>query len=530
MGSEMAYWAERVLVTAAEMAAIEERLFERGMPVAALMEKVAGRVARCIIEEFPPTDYPRVGILAGSGHNGGDALVIGRELSHAGYQVQVWMPGSQPKPLTAAHARYLHSLGIPFGDGLNPAWDLIVDGLLGIGLTRPVTGPLATVITSVNQSGIPVVSVDLPSGMDSDSGAILGTGIRAVRSFCLGLWKRALAQDQALDYLGQVSRIDFDIPPADILAVTGDPPPQQWLVPDLDSLPLQRPLATHKYRQGQVLLIGGSWRYPGAILLAGRGARASGVGMLALAVPATLKPWVTSHLPEAIVHSLPETPDGAIAKLDLDLSRYSAIAFGCGATLAAEPLLAELQPLPIPLLLDADGLNSLAQKDPLPWLAGRPALTLLTPHAGEYQRLFAHQELSSVARQSQAWILRKGARSALGIPNGQIFYNPESTPALARGGSGDVLAGLLAGLLAQPVAEPGIMLKRIQTGIWWHAQTGIHLAQQRSPLGVDPQSLADALLPTLQEKLQEKLEGRRLRKNSGISKAGDSGLEGGGGD
>jgi hydroxyethylthiazole kinase-like uncharacterized protein yjeF len=496
-------WAERVMVTAAEMAAIEARIFARGMPVAALMEKVAGQVAAQMIPEFPRHRYPRVGILAGSGHNGGDALVIGRELAAAGYCIAVWMPTTPPKDLTASHARYLHSLGIPFVSALDPQWDLIVDGLLGIGLTREVSGSLAEVITAVNQSGIPVVSVDIPSGMDSETGEILGVGIRAARTFCLGLWKRAFSQDQALDALGTVSRIDFGIPDADILAVTGDPPPYQWLMPDFDALPLTRSLATHKYRQGHLLLIGGSRRYMGAILLAAWGARASGVGMLSVAVPASLKPWVVSQVPEALVIDLPETPSGAIAQLDLDLTPYSAVAFGCGATREATPLLDPLQGVPVPLLLDADALTALASRDPYTWLPQRPALTVLTPHPGEYQRLFAQETLTKAAQASQALIIRKGARTALATPQGQVLVNPSSTPALARGGSGDVLAGLLGGLLAQPSTSSGEVLNRLATGIWWHAHTGIRLAQERTVLGVDPQSLAWGLLRTLQEKLQE---------------------------
>lgn len=496
---------DRFVVTAAQMQAIEQRVFAAGMPVAALMEKVAGAIARRVMAWRPRDRGRRVGVLAGPGHNGGDALVVARELHLRGYQVTVYLPlFDRLKPLTQSHAQYAASLGIAIGTDLSPilAADWIVDGLFGFGLERPIIGPLAQAIDQINDSGRPIVSIDLPSGLHTDSGAVLGTAIRADLTLCLGLWKRGLLVDRALDWVGMPELLDFDLPLAEITAVLGDRPALQRMEPQLAQLPLRRPAATHKYQQGHLLLVVGSEAYAGAAILAALGARASGVGMVTIAVPASLKPLVVARVPEALVMACPETPTGAIASLDplnLDWQRYDAIAAGCGLGPAIEPVLQTLWQSGRPLVLDADGLNGLAT---MGWQE-RSAPVVLTPHPGEFRRLFPDlaqatddpiDRAQQAAQLTGAIVLLKGARSVIGEPGGGGWIIPESTPALARGGSGDVLAGLLGGLLAQrqppTSAEWGQL---VATAAWWHAQAGLRAAADRSILGVDGTSLAEAL-------------------------------------
>ncbi|HSM83445.1 MAG TPA: NAD(P)H-hydrate epimerase, partial [Nodosilinea sp.] len=259
------------VVTAAQMRAIEGHLFAAGMPVAALMEKVAGRIAAWIGAQFPLGNYRRVGIVAGPGHNGGDALVVGRELAALGYAVQVCSPAARPKPLTADQLRYLIYLGIPLVTEIGQLLpcDLMLDGLFGFGLERPVEGELAEVVAAMNGAPCPVVSIDLPSGLHTDTGAALGTAVRAAHTLCLGLWKRAFCQEEALAYVGQPHLIDFDIPPGAMAAVLAElPAVRRATLPALRSqLPLPRQANTHKYRVGQLLLVAGSRPYAGAALL-----------------------------------------------------------------------------------------------------------------------------------------------------------------------------------------------------------------------------------------------------------------------
>ncbi|XGV89263.1 MAG: NAD(P)H-hydrate dehydratase [Limnothrix sp. BL-A-16] len=501
---------DRYVVTAAQMQAIESRVFAAGMPVAALMEKVAGLITQRVLAWRSITQGPRVGILAGPGHNGGDALVVARELHLRGYQVSVYLPFERRKELTDRHAQYAASLGIEVSPDLAPvlAADWLVDGLFGFGLERPIEGALAEAIEQVNNSGKPIVSIDLPSGLHTDSGAVLGKAIRSTLTLCLGLWKRGLLLDRALDWVGQAELIDFDLPLADIQAILGPDPQLNRITAHLVQLPLNRSPATHKYEQGHLLVVAGSAVYMGAAFLAALGARSSGVGMLTVAVPASLKPWLVAQIPEALVVACPETDMGKIARVDLDLARYDAIACGCGLTREATPIVQAVWESDRPLVLDADGLNALAQ---LGW-RDRQGPVVLTPHWGEFQRLFPNLvaqtsdrlELAQrAAQQTGAIVLLKGARTVVAEPGGQSWMVPESTPGLARGGSGDVLAGLLGGLVAQ--ARPTSLTDWgywAATAAWWHAQAGIQAVQERSILGVNGASLADGLLTVARHQTQ----------------------------
>ncbi|NJM96319.1 MAG: NAD(P)H-hydrate dehydratase [Phormidesmis sp. RL_2_1] len=519
---------EPFLVTAEQMQQIEARIFAAGMPVAALMEKVAGRLSQWFAQRHGKARGKKIGVLAGPGHNGGDALVMARELHYLGYELCVYQPFAKCKPLTAQHAQYAKSLGIAFVESVQGliACDAIIDGGFGFGLTREITHPLAGDIEAINQQPIPVFSIDLPSGIHTDSGQVLGVAIRAKHTACLGLWKRGLMQASALAYLGKCELIDFDIPLADIAAVLGTTPAVQRLTRQvaLAHLPLNRAPSTHKYQVGHLLLIAGSKQYAGAALLAGQGAIASGVGMLTLAVPESIRLAILAALPGALLMGCPETADGAIAQLPsrIDLDQYDAIALGPGLTPSVPDLLLQVLNADCPVLLDADGLNLLAQQHPLQILPSRSAPTILTPHTGEFKRLFPdihHQYVQDLAGESAlaaaqasgAIILLKGPRSAIATPN-SLWFNPDSTPALARGGSGDVLTGLMGGLGAiaassQPTPHPlaqtcsKTLADSVLSAVWWHSQAALYASHHRSVLGVDPLHLAQALNPALQHVL-----------------------------
>ena len=514
---------EQVIVSAIQMREIEERIFAAGMPVAALMEKAAGLCASKIKHLYPLAQTTKVGIIVGPGHNGGDALVVARELHLTGYQVKVYRPLPKLKELTAAHAKYAESLSIPFREEIDALEDceLIIDGLFGFGLTRSLSGKLAEAVDQLNSWSQPVVSIDLPSGIHTDTGEVLGTAIIATHTLCLGLWKRAFFQDRALEYIGTAERLDFGIPPKDVWAIIPDPAPVRQITELVVQkfLPLPRPLVTHKYQQGHLLLICGSLRYAGGAILTALGARASGVGMLSVAVPESLKPILVSHLPEALIIACPETESGAIASLPSlaqDFSSYNAIACGPGLTQEAKPIIEEVLSADCPLLLDADGLNILARLSTISTLSTRKAATVLTPHLGEFKRLFPQiknpdkdriETVQTAAQQSGAIVLLKGARTAVAHPRGNTWLIPGSTPALARGGSGDVLTGLAGGLMAQIKApqqksqetgeEKQFLAVIIAVAAWWHAQAGILAVQERTQLGVDAFHLSQYLTTLL---------------------------------
>ncbi|MEH2191954.1 MAG: NAD(P)H-hydrate dehydratase [Nostoc sp.] len=515
----------QVIVTAGQMHDIEDRIFAAGMPVVALMEKVAGLIARRIQEillkkgdvasnTLLKRGGSRVGILVGPGHNGGDALVVARELHFRGYEVWIYSPFSKLKELTSHHLQYAQSLGIHIYQTIEqlPDSDLLIDGLFGFGLERNLTDSIASAINQLNELSVPIYSIDLPSGLHTDTGVVLGTAIRATHTFCLGLWKLAFFQDRALEFIGKAELIDFDIPFADVEAVLKDAPRIRRITPvmALATLPLPRPSVTHKYKEGHLLLICGSRRYAGGAILTGLGARASGVGMLSIAVPESLKSILVSHLPEALIVGCPETETGAIAQLQLpentDLSSFNAIACGPGLTRDTTPVVQEVIASDRPLILDADGLNILALMGAIATLKKRLAVTILTPHAGEFQRLFPDvadakddriKAVQEAAVLSGAVVLLKGARTAIANPQGDVWSIPESTPALARGGSGDVLTGLLGGLLAQAETKQIPVEDIVATAAWWHSQAGIIAAQERTELGVDAFTLTQYLMKAL---------------------------------
>jgi ADP-dependent NAD(P)H-hydrate dehydratase / NAD(P)H-hydrate epimerase len=537
----------QVIVTAQQMRDIEGRIFAAGMPVAALMEKVALLITRRIEEliwgqgnketrrqggqgkqgkifsplspfspplPLPPSSTTRIGILVGPGHNGGDALVVARELHFQGVEVCIYCPFSKLKELTSQHLQYAQSLGIPCYQSIEQLeqllnCDLLIDGLFGFGLERAIADSIATTINQFNEWSKPIISIDIPSGLHTDTAEVLGTAIRATHTLCLGLWKLGLFQDHALEYIGKAELIDFDIPLADVQAVLGDSQRIHRVTQKsaLSTLPLPRPAVTHKYKEGHLLLICGSLRYAGGAILTGLGARASGVGMLSIAVPESLKSLLVAQLPEALIIGCPETETGAIAQLKLpentNLNSFNAIACGPGLTRDATPVVEQVLESTDFLVLDADALNILAQMGTIPTLQKRNAATILTPHTGEFTRLFPDvadpkkdrvKAVREAAAQSGAIVLLKGARTAIANPQGAVWINPESTPALARGGSGDVLTGLLGGLFAQAASKQIPVEEIVATAAWWHSQAGILAAQERTELGVDAFNLTQYLL------------------------------------
>ena len=273
--------SSQVIVIIAQMQAIENLIFQSGMPVAALMEKVALRIVQRLAELYPAHKFPKVGILVGSGHNGGDALVVARELYHQGRQVKVCSMMPKAKPLTRVHACHAKAIGIPFVSLRElQDCDLLIDGIFGFGLERDVAGDLANSFNLINSWQIPIVAIDLPSGLNCDRGDVMGTAIRATHTLCLGLWKRGLLIEQALPYIGILERVDFDIPDQFIMEVLGGHHPLWRVDPDIclrQYLPIPRPIAVHKYNLGHLLLVVGSHRYAGAAILAALGAKATGV-------------------------------------------------------------------------------------------------------------------------------------------------------------------------------------------------------------------------------------------------------------
>jgi ADP-dependent NAD(P)H-hydrate dehydratase / NAD(P)H-hydrate epimerase len=249
------------------------------------------------------------------------------------------------------------------------------------------------------------------------------------------------------------------------------------------------------------LLIVGSEEYAGAAILAGLGARATGVGMLSIAVPKSLKPLLLNYLPEALIIGCPETEAGTIKSLpELDFSKYQAIACGCGLTDRPSKIVKQILAANCPIILDADALNIIAKLGIETTISKREHPTILTPHLGEFKRLFlkiptANKLTAAIAaaQSSQSIVLLKGARTVIAGADGNSIVIPDSTPALARGGSGDVLTGLIGGLIATNSRVDLAIAEIVATAAWWHSRAGILAAGERGDLGVDPLTLIQYL-------------------------------------
>ncbi len=589
------------------MAQLEQRLFASGLPVPALMEKAALAVAASLLRrmrgQVPAAPAPGEAtaaasaaavasapepgspwraadgllVLVGPGHNGGDGLVVARELHLAGVPVRLWSPFERHKPLTADHLRHALWLGIPrlqeAPDPADPA--LWLDALFGIGQNRP-PGELLETLLEERQRQRPgaLVAVDGPTGLCADSGRLLGWGgATAALTWSIGLLKRGFVQDRALARVGQLERIDLglpvallaELPPATPLCLRpGDAAAAPW--PTLDP-------AAAKYGRGRLLVVAGSRRYRGAAALSLAGASASGCGSLRAALPEELAGDLWLSQPHVVLEAA--LPSGAGGGLDLgglehlDLARLDALLLGPGLGPADEPgqpgararggpggeegVWLLLQRFAGLLLLDADGLNRLAWRcrgeslGAAAWLSARCGPTWITPHRGEFDRLFPQwseleplEAAANVARASGAVVLLKGARSVVAAPDGRLWQVAQAAPESARAGLGDTLAGYAAGRGAMALAalggprpiqqhgtgrageEPAVVLPAERPGpmplvpltspdaepFSWahpldaaglaavameHAQAGCDCLRRQGPGGVTPEAVAQAL-------------------------------------
>lgn len=507
------------------MAELEQQLFISGLPVEALMEKAALALSRRLLANHRAV-LERHGavVLVGPGHNGGDALVVARELYLAGVAVAIWSPFERHKPLTAGHLRHAAWLGVPRleapPEAAGPA--LWIDGLLGIGQRRPPDPALQALFDArARQRPRRLVAIDVPTGLCADSGRCLGDGAaRASHTYTLGLVKSGLVQDSALGWVGELQRIDLALAPALLTALPASQP--LGLTPaDLAAAPWPAlDPAAAKYGRGRLLVVAGSERYRGAAVLALAGAGAAGCGSLRAALPACLAEGLWSRQPHVVVsRALTCDRQGhlALAQLgDAELERLDGLLVGpgLGPTPEAGPVLEEgalreqgealawrrLQRFAGLLVLDADGLNRLAALGADPWLRKRQGPTWITPHRGEFNRLFPQwadapplEAAAAAAAGSGASVLLKGARSVVAASDGRCWQLLEAAPAAARAGLGDVLAGYGAALGSMALAagaEAGADL--LAAAALAHAEAGLQL--QRQGRGrASPQAVARCL-------------------------------------
>lgn len=500
------------VVTAAEMAGIDRRTIqELGLPGAVLMETAGRAVAHACVRQWPSAR--RMAILCGPGNNGGDGFVAGRTLQRLGCAVRLVLVGAGLEDLkgdAALHAGvFLRGGGAILGapEELGPA-DVVIDALFGTGLRRPLEGAAAAAVRWIGDSGLPVVAADVPSGICSDTGRVLGVAVRASRTVTMGLPKIGLLLHPGAAHAGVVEVAEIGFPARELAA---DTLPGELLTASLvHGLLPQRPPTAHKGSCGTVLLVAGSRQYRGAPLLAAEGALRSGAGLVIVAGPPEVRDTIAATLREALTLLLPSPqghlePDDLASLLPLS-ERVRALCVGPGLSgdsathEAVRQLLAKTD---LPVVMDADALRAVADRGPL-----RPGV-ILTPHPGEMSAL-AGVPVSELESDRVGWARRcaarygavlvmKGAPTVVAEPGGRFWINTSGGPVLSQGGTGDVLAGAAAGFLAQGL-EPA---QAACAAVHLHGLAGDLCARELGPRGVLAGEVARALPQALRTVLQD---------------------------
>lgn len=496
-------------LTAAEMRAVDAASAEHGMPSSVLMENAGQALAKAALGLAGPQG--RFLVLCGMGNNGGDGLVAARALHALGRTVHVELMGI-PEALEgepARNAKALRACGVaiePLPDDLpvGPG-DVVVDALLGTGLSRAPEGKYADAIGRISvwrASGAKVVAADLPSGLQSDTGAALAPCVTADATTSFGFLKVGQAIEPGASRCGALELVDIGIPKA-AHAVLQEPAVYLLEESDVRGRLPERRADSHKGTFGHVLVVAGSWGKTGAAALAGIAALRGGAGLVTIATrPEALGP-VMQHAPELMGVELVNGGPLGLADLNalLDAAdEKTAVVFGPGIPRGEETgklIAAFLEELEIPCVLDADGLNALAGQ--LEVLKKAKGDLLLTPHPGEMARLLGLQNSDvqkdrvgvarRLAQETQVVVALKGARTAIAREDGTIFLNPTGNPGMASGGTGDVLAGLCGALFAQGLSSEDAAV----TGCFAHGLAGDLAAKRRGLAGLMASDLLDGL-------------------------------------
>jgi NAD(P)H-hydrate epimerase len=431
-----------------------------GIAQAALMENAGLQAVMAMEKAFGPLAGKAVAVAFGKGSNGGDGLVAARHLANSGARVLLLNshPQAELAPACAAALGTCLKMGLKLA-GDAPAClaqaDLVVDALLGTGSQGAPAGAVAQLIQAINAAGKPVASLDLPSGLNADTGRPAGACVQASLTITFGGVKRGLVLLPGAQLCGSLVAADIGIPPR----LASGPAWSLMEAGELAGLVPRRDAGAHKRNVGTLLVIAGSQDYPGAAYLASLAGFKAGAGMLHCAVPAAPADVLRRGLPEALVHAL-GGPHLSMAELPALLAlagQCQAAVVGPGFGRDSETLdlaRALWRELAIPAVFDADALFALAGLPPLPSLAPR----VITPHSGEMRRLMAPGADPEADRPAAALgqakargcvVVLKGPRTLVAGPEGSLFIDSLGGPELATAGTGDVLAGLLGSLMAQ---------------------------------------------------------------------------------
>lgn len=475
-----------------------------GIPSDTLMKRAAFGAAEQAMKMLKPNE--KTVIFCGSGNNGGDGIAIGCYLKEAGYPVSCIMVGAREKmtPDSVKMLEWLQSLGEELFD-YEPGRDyisgraLIVDALFGTGLSRNISGKYEALIEMMNNSGVPVLACDIPSGISADTGEVLGMAVKADVTVTFNLPKTGQLLPPGTEYTGKLLVHDIGIPQESKDTVEFD---GEYVTEDMVRAWLPKAkLESHKGDFGKLLLLCGSRGYTGAAALAAKGALRTGAGLVYLGVPEAVYPILAGKLDEPVVFPLPSNGNGRFGRMaveDILEQLYDKDAVlvgpGIGKCYDTEAVVdAVLENARCPIVLDADGINVL--EGHIDRLDRATVPVVLTPHEGEFRHIGGDLSggrmagAEALAEKTGAVVVLKGYRTVIAAPDGRIFVNSTGNPGMATGGSGDVLSGILTCLLGQGM-EP---VKAAAAAVWLHGKAGDLAAQQLGVRSMLPTDIIEAL-------------------------------------
>lgn len=527
------------LVTTAQMRELDRRTIELGTPGIELMERAGRGIADALLEDHRAACKRGVLVVAGRGNNGGDGFVVARLLAKRGIKCRVVLLGERSELRGDARTnadrwakmrgRVRELAALDDASRSDLARDLasaglVLDGIFGTGLTRPVEGLAAEVIALINvasardrhalasigrargrkgkraaaDTGPPpaVVAIDVPSGLDADTGLPLGTAIRAHATITLGGHKPGLVLPAAHPYVGALTLVEIGLAEEALAAIA--PLGTRGDADELAALVPRRDAAAHKGSNGHLLIVAGSVGKSGAAILCGRAALRGGAGLVTVACATEILPIVAASMPELMTDPVGEKLGESEWRARLEGKAALVVGPGLGTSAPAQQLVRWLVARAgVPMVIDADGLNAVASD--LAVLRRASAPVVLTPHPGEMSRLTglatrdvqAHriEHARALARDTGAVVVLKGSGTIVAAPDERWSINASGGPLLGVGGTGDVLAGLVGSLLAQGL--PPYDAARL--GVFLHGRAGDLLAVQLGDAGLLASQLADEL-------------------------------------
>lgn len=505
------------LVTAHEMREMDRRTIESfGLPGRILMEN-AGGGATCVLNNyFNGPEGKKIAVLAGRGNNGGDGFVMARYLAQRGADVTVYLLSdrSAVKGDAGANLNLLDPLHIPvieipdqkhFGKHKKSMLDqhILIDAMLGTGLSSDVNGYFYNIIEFVNNSEKPVFSVDIPSGLDSDTGRPRGICIKAHTTATFAFPKIGHVLLPGASYVGNLKIVNIGIPPyiADAVA-----PAQFLLTPDtVKSYIRPRPADAHKGTTGHLLVLSGSPGKTGAAAMTSKAALRTGAGLVTVGIPAGINPLLETQVAEAMTLPLPEDKNGGLSessfqslKTLLNTIKCIAVGPGLGVSDGTKQLIEDIIfKSEKPLVIDADGLNCIQGNTGI--FKNHQFPMIITPHPGEMSRLTGDSVASiqndriacarKFAKVHNVHVVLKGAKTVIAHPNGKAFINPTGNSGMASGGMGDVLTGIIAGFVTQGYSPE----KAARLGVYIHGAAADTLAASSGRIGFLATDIIDEL-------------------------------------